>query len=52
MNDFNDIINNLLEEIKRLKADMKDMQLLLNEKDRKIDQIIKNVINYKKFMIH
>ena len=52
MNDFNDIINNLLEEIKRLKADMKDMQLLLNEKDRKIDQIIKNVINYKKIMIH
>lgn len=40
-NDTNEIINNLLEEITKLKADMKDMQLLLNEKDKKINEIQK-----------
>ena len=39
MNDFDDIIKNLLEEIKKLKTNIEDMKLSLNEKDRKIDEI-------------
>ena len=39
INDTNNIINSLIEEITKLKSNMKDMQLLLNEKDKTITEI-------------